>query len=1154
MIRVLHLLATKYKVAEFHPLWTQILNIASYENTEYKGGLAAVLQEPTRIRYIQSRVTTDMEKQLSFMMLHVKMGNQRRYQQWFQLKFLNTPESEILAVDLIRYICDVFQPPVHVNANFVARWAIMGWIVKSIKNHFVLEQVYWAIIWDWLYCNRNENAMCLEPTMLLMLHSIPKYVDITAHVLNMLFHGIEHALLPPDQVSRNVVEAMRTIYRFGIGGVDRLVDCNLLDPLLREKIKKLFGSFLQGNPQQQLVIPPPSPTSQPFSVPAPVSPVATLPPVSPTNPIAPPFVPPTTPPKSVIKPVQSPVKKPSQPPPTSPLKVPAPFVVEPSASPTPPPSSRDTPMTEEEQPQTPPPKEQQSNVVPAVIAEGDIDPAIKNILSGFITSRSTTEGSEFDANLEAVGRAFSDYIQNNSEVNKKKADEAIVRTLEAYEKAPTLTEGATQQLATVMVRLLGFEFSVLQQEEHTNRVLVFCDETLTWTLLDHISKILMPALGQDKVSAQSQQTQQQKQKQPTRRPKGTKQLKERFSAFLRHACVAEPSMGYRVLCYCIKKFQLSRMPILEKTTPYLTCALMQMALSEQSKGAYTFYEYLVHVRKVSPQQQQHTPSVLTPSIFLSDIKSVIHENQYLFVTLLPIIARDFTTYVKRIKLPLLRLIAGLSPVQVSDIVGMVESGLIKIIFINSKRKPPQQQLEDLDPVKEIMDLLEKAWVGWKDFFELETLWEMVLAEIYAQQTEQYTEMLMKRVKQRDRQEKGLDDDNDDDNDSDELEIDKGTHDEEQEVQIMNLDMNNLLMTLLTSDSFRDNMTACSLNKLQSMILRLAAFIQQQEQRLGLAPSSAQHLLNYDCVKCLVTLPHDVFHHFGTVLLHQYMQFNQQAEQFFITLIKAYDDEPTPILAALAHMRQLEMIQSKIHPNLNRGARSRGLFSNDRFNKQLVALKDKWKKRGGGAVNVLLAQIKPKQPPQPPTSAKKDKATTQPQQPSSQPPQQRKLPRRQKRRKLPWDEEEEEEEDDFIVGDDEEIEAEENEPQPDHDDDEEEDEEEEAEQPPPESPDDDEYRDSDEHEDKDDHTITEEESTNRRSKRVSRRRVIEDEETSKPRTSKRKRQEEDQEENQEEEEDEEDKKEEDSGDDAELRFVKRLRKASATGRNSTRNNK
>jgi integrator complex subunit 3 len=62
------------------------------------------------------------------------MGNQKRYQQWFATAFLSRPENETLIPDLIRYICGVYHPPNQILcSDVVPRWAVIGWLLKSVK-------------------------------------------------------------------------------------------------------------------------------------------------------------------------------------------------------------------------------------------------------------------------------------------------------------------------------------------------------------------------------------------------------------------------------------------------------------------------------------------------------------------------------------------------------------------------------------------------------------------------------------------------------------------------------------------------------------------------------------------------------------------------------------------------------------------------------------------------------------------------------------------------------------------------------------------------------------------------------------------------------------------------------------------------------------
>jgi integrator complex subunit 3 len=72
----------------------------------YKSNLeeiSKVLMIPTNQKFLQNKITPEIEKNLLFMMTEVKMGNQRRYQQFFHQKyFTNETSTDYLIIDLIR--------------------------------------------------------------------------------------------------------------------------------------------------------------------------------------------------------------------------------------------------------------------------------------------------------------------------------------------------------------------------------------------------------------------------------------------------------------------------------------------------------------------------------------------------------------------------------------------------------------------------------------------------------------------------------------------------------------------------------------------------------------------------------------------------------------------------------------------------------------------------------------------------------------------------------------------------------------------------------------------------------------------------------------------------------------------------------------------
>lgn len=126
-----------FGLTEFEQLWQDMVN--DPKKLEASGerytSVSQILAVPTRARFLLNRLTPEMEKQMYFMMTQVKMGNQRRYQQWFAQKYLATNESESLIPDLIRYTCCVYHPPHNIiAANFTPRWAMLGWLLKSVKS------------------------------------------------------------------------------------------------------------------------------------------------------------------------------------------------------------------------------------------------------------------------------------------------------------------------------------------------------------------------------------------------------------------------------------------------------------------------------------------------------------------------------------------------------------------------------------------------------------------------------------------------------------------------------------------------------------------------------------------------------------------------------------------------------------------------------------------------------------------------------------------------------------------------------------------------------------------------------------------------------------------------------------------------------------
>lgn len=91
---LIRLLQNVGRIPEFEALWRDIHSNPQILSPQFTGVLQ-LMQTHTRTSktFIRSRLTPDMERKLNFLFSNVKFGQQKRYQEWFQRQYLNTPES-----------------------------------------------------------------------------------------------------------------------------------------------------------------------------------------------------------------------------------------------------------------------------------------------------------------------------------------------------------------------------------------------------------------------------------------------------------------------------------------------------------------------------------------------------------------------------------------------------------------------------------------------------------------------------------------------------------------------------------------------------------------------------------------------------------------------------------------------------------------------------------------------------------------------------------------------------------------------------------------------------------------------------------------------------------------------------------------------------
>lgn len=243
---VIRLLQDLVHIAEFRAIWKDlIMNPSRFRTSEFVD-ISQIYCTRTSSRYFLLRITPEMESHMRFLLTHVKLGHQKRHQMWFAKKFLSGPNKETVIVDLVRFICCAHHPPNEIiQSDIVPRWAVIGWLLSLCQKSYVKANVTLALFYDWLFFNESvDNIMNIEPAMLLMVHSIPKYIKITHILLEFLLllvdnYDVEHK----DMIVKGVSSALRVLVCKGvIHSYDVLTSSTALSPVLKEGLGRLLSA------------------------------------------------------------------------------------------------------------------------------------------------------------------------------------------------------------------------------------------------------------------------------------------------------------------------------------------------------------------------------------------------------------------------------------------------------------------------------------------------------------------------------------------------------------------------------------------------------------------------------------------------------------------------------------------------------------------------------------------------------------------------------------------------------------------------------------------------------------------------------------------------------------------------------------------------
>ncbi|KZV33979.1 integrator complex subunit 3-like [Dorcoceras hygrometricum] len=232
-------------VPEFRDIWKDLLCNPSAFKVDGFVDISQIYSIRTPSKYFLLRITPEMESQLRFLLTNVKLGGHKRHQIWFVKKFLAVPERKTVVTDILRFICCAHHPCNDtIRSDIIPRWAVIGWLLKCGLKSYVEANVKLALFYDWLFFDEKiDNIMNLEPAILLMVHFLPTYIDVTNSLLEFLFMLLDnYDVERKEMILRGISTALDVIVRKGvIQSLDVLTSCDRLSPFLKQRLGKVLS-------------------------------------------------------------------------------------------------------------------------------------------------------------------------------------------------------------------------------------------------------------------------------------------------------------------------------------------------------------------------------------------------------------------------------------------------------------------------------------------------------------------------------------------------------------------------------------------------------------------------------------------------------------------------------------------------------------------------------------------------------------------------------------------------------------------------------------------------------------------------------------------------------------------------------------------------
>lgn len=243
---LIRLLQNVARIPDFNQLWQDILTNPKSLCPTFTS-IQQLMQTRTSRRYLQSRLTPDMERKLVFLTSHVRFGHHKKYQEWFQRQYLATPESQSLRSDMIRFIVGVIHPTnEQLCSDIIPRWAVIGWLLTTCTSNVAASNAKLALFYDWLFYDpEKDNIMNIEPAILVMHHSMRSHPAVTATLLDFLCRIIPN-FYPPcaDKVKQGIFNSLQQIIEKRVlPNLHPLFDSPKLDRELRTTVRDTFKDF-----------------------------------------------------------------------------------------------------------------------------------------------------------------------------------------------------------------------------------------------------------------------------------------------------------------------------------------------------------------------------------------------------------------------------------------------------------------------------------------------------------------------------------------------------------------------------------------------------------------------------------------------------------------------------------------------------------------------------------------------------------------------------------------------------------------------------------------------------------------------------------------------------------------------------------------------